>query len=79
MKNTVKVVSTGEILSCSYCGERNRKKLHIEDIGIALGTGGYDFTFCKTCWTSPDLYKRIERVVGFKPPLKLRDDLVEPW
>lgn len=51
-------------LVCCMCGERDFSKLLVQDIGIALGMNGDDFTFCKTCWNHPRLGRKLLRLLG---------------
>ncbi len=66
-----------EQLKCSICGEEDRSKLVVELIGIAVGMGGEDFSFCKKCWKSEVLGEKLFHLLGFEKYIKLEDDLVE--
>lgn len=63
-------------LVCCLCGERERKRLVVEDLGLSVGMSGDDYSFCKKCWNGPDLGKKILILLGFKKGIKLLNDRV---
>jgi hypothetical protein len=66
------------LLKCSVCGENDRAKLLIEDLGIAVGMGGDNYTFCMSCWYAPDLGKKLEKLLEISDEgLKYLDYCVE--
>ena len=69
--------SSPHILQCSICGENNREKLKIEDIGISCGMSGNGYSFCKKCWDSKTLGKDILKLIGYPSGMKLRDDCLD--
>lgn len=65
------------ILKCCLCGDNNRVNLLVEDIGIAVGISGENYSFCKKCWYSKDLGKEILKLVGYPDGMKILDEQVE--
>lgn len=63
-------------LQCCLCGENDRNKLIVEDIGISVGMCGDDYSFCEKCWGSRTLGKKILDLLGYKA-LKLLDENLE--
>lgn len=64
-------------LECALCGDTNRQHLQVENLGLATGMSGEDYSFCRSCWNDPKLGKLLLRLLGFKRNMKLRDDCVE--
>jgi hypothetical protein len=64
-------------LVCCVCGEDDREKLAVEELGLAAGMRGDDYTFCHRCWYSKTLGKKILSVLGYSHGLKLIDSAVE--
>jgi len=65
------------LLVCCLCGETDRDKLIVEDLGLAVGMSGDDYSFCDSCWGKPDLGKRILKHLGYPYGLKIRDDCLD--
>ena len=63
-------------LRCALCGEEDRRKLHVEDLGLSVGMCGEDYSFCRACWCAPDLGKKILRLLGFRGAMKIKDENV---
>lgn len=63
-------------LECSVCGEDDRNKLEVEDIGIAVGMGGEEYSFCGKCWHSNDLGKKILALLGYEK-IKILDESLD--
>jgi hypothetical protein len=63
-----------EDIRCCLCGEENRDNLIIESIGIVVGMSGDDFSFCKKCWNSRTLGKKILKLLEYPNGLKLKDE-----
>lgn len=62
-------------LSCSLCGEDDRNKLFIENLGIAVGMGGDEYSFCKKCSFSKDFIIKLLEMLGFgENGMKIKDD-----
>jgi len=66
----------GELLRCCLCGEIDIKKLIVQNIGIAVGMGGSDYSFCKKCLFSKDFGKKLLREVGYPDGIILRDSAI---
>lgn len=64
-------------LQCCLCGENNRDKLLVEDIGIGIGMSGDDYSFCRDCWNSPDLGKKLLIFLGCSNGLKMLDSALD--
>lgn len=60
-------------LVCCLCGEDNREKLEVEDIGISVGLSGEDYSFCRKCWYNKNLGKYILKLLGYER-LKINDE-----
>jgi|688.fasta_scaffold1495976_1 hypothetical protein len=69
----------GHTISCCICGERDFDKMHIHNLGLAVGMCGDDYSFCFKCWMSPTLGNKILRMLGFKPKtgMKLKDESLD--
>lgn len=63
-------------LVCCICGERDRDKLLVEDIGISVGMVVNNYTFCKKCWNSRHLGKNILQIICGRNCLKVNDKFV---
>ncbi len=63
------------LLECSICGENDRRKLIVEDIGICVGICGCNYSFCKKCWTSEKLGKNLLKTLGYKK-IKIKDEML---
>lgn len=64
MKESVKI-------SCFFCGLKTTRL----PIGIAFGSGGYDYSFCKKCldsMTAEQFWKKLTHMIGIAYPLKLK-------
>lgn len=59
------------LLQCSICGENDRNKLKVEDLGLSMGICGDDYSFCHKCWDSRILGKKILNLLGYPGGLKL--------
>jgi len=64
------------LLQCCICGENDRNKLIVEDIGIAVGMCGDDYSFCMECWGAKDLGKKLLNLIGYTA-LKILDENLE--
>lgn len=58
-------------LQCSICGENDRNKLIVEDLGIAVGYSGDNYSFCHKCWFSKNLGQKILNLLGYRHGLKI--------
>jgi len=65
------------VLMCCLCGENDRNKLIVEDIGLCIGMSGQDYSFCKKCWSSRDLGKKILKLVGYPDGMKILDERLD--
>jgi len=64
-------------LFCCICGEEDRNKLIVEDMGISVGMCTEEYTFCKECWGSPNLGEIILNLIGYADGLKIKEDFIE--
>lgn len=64
-------------IKCAICGETDRAKMVVEQIGLATGMSGNDYSFCSTCWYSPDLGRNLLCLLGYDLGMKLDDHCVE--
>lgn len=62
------------LLECCICKENDREKLLIEDLGIAIGMAGYNYSFCKSCWNSKSLGKKLLDFFDYPGGMKIKDD-----
>ncbi len=63
-------------LECCICWKDDRNKLKVEDIGIAVGISGDDYSFCEECWDSDDLGEKILGLLGYDR-IKILDEELE--
>lgn len=63
-------------LQCCLCGENDRNKLLVEDIGISVGMCGDEYSFCEKCWNSKNLGQKILNLLGYSA-LKILDENLE--
>jgi len=64
-------------LQCAICGENDRNKLLVEELGIAISMGGYNYSFCSKCWTSRILGKKLLELLKYPTGLKIKDAHLE--
>lgn len=64
-------------LKCCVCGETDRDKFKVEQLGIAAGPTGDDYTFCQKCWNSKKLGQNILNLLGYPNGMSLLDETVE--
>jgi len=64
------------ILKCNICGEDDRAKLFIEDLGISIGVGGDSYTFCMECWFAKDLGQKLLDMLEITE-LKYKDECIK--
>jgi hypothetical protein len=53
---------------CAFCGSDD---IYLPAVGIALGMGGEDYSFCKRCltgMTADEFWRRIFDKVGYEYP-----------
>ncbi len=53
---------------CHFCGSTD---IRLEEIGIALGMGGDDYSFCQRClesMTAQEFWKKIFKSLGAEYP-----------
>lgn len=50
-------------LPCFFCGERDKRKLHVHNIGISFGMTGRDYNFCNKCLKSMTAYQMWKKIV----------------
>ena len=65
------------LLQCGICGENDRRKLLVENMGLCVSGGGDDYCFCKKCWNSPNLGKKLLKLLGFEKEMKLSDECLD--
>lgn len=66
------------LIECSICGEKDRAKIFIEDLGIGIGMSGDNYTFCMSCWFSSNLGEKIQKILDISDKgLKYQDEVVE--
>ena len=65
------------LLQCCMCGENDRDKLVVEDMGISLGMSGNNYSFCKKCWHSKNFGKNLLDFLGYPNGLKLKNEVLE--
>ena len=63
-------------LVCCLCGTEDYDSMHVEQIGIAVGPQGEDYSFCRDCWLSKTLGQDILDMLGYPEGLKLIDSAV---
>lgn len=63
-------------LQCCLCGENDRNRLIVEDIGISVGMGGNVYSFCEKCWGAKNLGRKILDLLGYRA-LKILDENLE--
>ena len=61
-------------IECCLCGENDRNKIIIEDMGISLGACGDDYSFCLKCWSDKNLGINLLKFFECPNGLKLLDD-----
>jgi len=64
------------VLECCLCGEDDRDKLVVEDIGLAT-SNGENYSFCKECWYSPDLGRALLDLLGYSDGIKLLESSLD--
>lgn len=64
-------------IRCCLCHESDYHKIYVDELGLAAGMSGDDYSFCKKCWTSKNLGERILRLLGFEHGMKLKPELLE--
>lgn len=67
----------GDVLSCCLCGERDYDKLYVHRLGISVGMGGDDYTFCKACWTGKNFGNRLLQALGYPDGMYLKEESLE--
>jgi len=67
---------SGSKLSCDLCGEKDFDKLHIHNLGISVGMGGNDYSFCAKCWNGENLGRRLLQLLGYESGIFYNDELL---
>ena len=65
------------LLQCDICGENDRRKLIVEDLGIAVGMAGNNYSFCIDCWTSENFGEKLLELLERKGGIKYQDKFLE--
>ena len=65
------------LLQCSLCGDNHRDNLIVEDLGIAVGVCGNNYSFCKKCWNSKNLGQKILSLLEYPNGMKVLDNSLE--
>lgn len=71
------VLPEKHLLQCSICGENDRRKLLVEDIGMGVGMSGDFYCFCCDCWNAPDVGKKILEILGYPQGIKYIPEALE--
>ena len=71
------VFTDRHLLECCICHENDRDKLLVEDIGIAVGVSGDNYSFCYKCWNSKNLGSRILKLIEMYPAMKIKDESLD--
>ncbi|MDO9541483.1 MAG: hypothetical protein Q7J98_04065 [Kiritimatiellia bacterium] len=64
------------VLECCLCGEDDRDKLVVEDLGLATSDGEL-YSFCKDCWRSPELGQDLLNLLGYPGGIKLLESSLD--
>ena len=67
----------GEILSCCLCGEKDFDKLVVHRLGISVGMGGDDYTFCKKCLDDKNFGLNLLHHLGYPYGILLKEECVD--
>ena len=59
------------------CKDSDFDNLIVHEIGLAVGIGGDDYTFCKKCWGSADLGKKILELLEYPNGIKFKNSSLE--
>jgi hypothetical protein len=64
-------------MNCHFCGS---SKIFLPSVGIAVGMGGCDYSFCRKClktMTAEEFWKVFFTREGYAWPIKLRSGVAD--
>jgi len=67
----------GETMSCCLCGCMDYDELIVQELGIATGMVGYNYSFCKKCWLGKNLGRRLLQFLEYPKGMYVKDEYVE--